>query len=304
MKAIKRRRLTVQNIQQITNAMNLVATSKLQKAKSRLAKAAALTQATFDIVHNVLHNSDVLEVPLIAPRRNVKKIAYVLITSNKGLCGGYNLQICRELLSHATKKGKDFMVITIGTKGRDYLARRNYEVEEATLNGISFESAAALAKLLMEKYASGEVDEIYLAYTRFLTVLTQEPIIKPVLPLSPGFLRRVVGRELEEGERWENLGFFKKPEAAQTHDLAQAEYEPGLEAVIDSAIPWFLNMYLFAAFASSNLCEEASRMTSMDSATTSAGDIIDKLTLQFNRRRQSIITQEITEIVSGANALN
>jgi F-type H+-transporting ATPase subunit gamma len=111
-----------------------------------------------------------------------------------------------------------------------------------------------------------------------------------------------LGIDLSDSENWEDLGFFKRPEARQSTNL-QVEYDPGLEEVIAGVIPWYLGTYMNAAMASSVLCEQASRMTSMDSATNNASDIIEKLTLQFNRQRQSIITQEITEIVSGANAL-
>jgi len=306
MKAIKRRRLTVKNIQQITKAMNLVATSKLQRAKTNLADVAKPTKATFDIAYNTLSNEEALETSYVERRKEIKKIAYVLITSNRGLCGGYNSQVCKELVRYAKKKGKDFVIIPIGTKGRDYFRRRNGNlIEMPDSSGlVTFDEAAKLSKHIVELYDNGEVDEVFVVYTKFISVLNQEPVVKPVLPVSPDFLRRVIGEDIRDGEDWENLGFFKRPEdsVTQTADL-EVEYEPDLEAVLNSVIPWYLNMYMYAALASSNLCEEAARMTSMDSATNNAGDIIENLTLMFNRQRQSIITQEITEIVSGANAL-
>jgi len=306
MKAIKRRRLTVKNIQQITKAMNLVATSKLQRARTTLANVAKPAKATFDIAYNTLSNEDAREMPFVAHRDEVKKVAYVLITSNRGLCGGYNSQVCKELARYAKEKGKDFVIVPIGTKGRDYYRRRNGNlVEMPSSSGlVTFEEAANLSKLIVEMYDKGEVDEVYVVYTKFISVLNQEPVVKPVLPVSPDFLRRVIGEDIKDGETWEDLGFFKKPEASEKSGTRiEVEYEPGLEEVLKSVIPWYLNMYMYSALASSNLCEEAARMTSMDSATSNAGDIIEKLTLMFNRQRQSIITQEITEIVSGANAL-
>jgi F-type H+-transporting ATPase subunit gamma len=141
-------------------------------------------------------------------------------------------------------------------------------------------------------------------YTQFFTVLSLEPIVRKVLPLSPDYLRRVVGADLKEGEAWEDLGFFAKPEKKDSSAANQdVEFDSGLNEVLRNVIPWYLSMFVYAAMASSALCEQAARMTSMDSATKNAGDIIEKLTLMFNRQRQSIITQEITEIVSGANAL-
>ena len=306
MKAIKRRRLTVKNIQQITKAMNLVATSKLQRARTTLASVAKPTEATFDIAYNTLNNDDAMEMPFVAPRKNIKTTAYVLVTSNRGLCGGYNSQVCKELARHAKQNDKNHVIIPVGTKGRDYFRRRKGNIVEfsSTTGAVSFDDASALSKLVVEMYDKGEVDEVFIVYTKFISVLNQEPVIKPVLPVNAEFLRRVLGTDLRDGEEWEDLGFFKatKPSDKPTTRV-EVEYEPGLEEVLKSVIPWYLNMYMYAALASSNLCEEAARMTSMDSATNNAGDIIEKLTLMFNRQRQSIITQEITEIVSGANAL-
>ena len=306
MKAIKRRRLTVQNIQQITKAMNLVATSKLQRAKAKLASVAIPAAATFDIAYNTLSNNEAREMPYVKPRKELKTTAYVLITSNRGLCGGYNSQVCKELARHAKENGKPHIIIPVGTKGRDYYRRRKGNLVEFPTSGgaVSFDDAANLSKLIVELYDKGEVDEVFIVYTKFISVLTQEPVVKPVLPVSADFLRRVIGTDIREGETWEDMGFFKKPKALDNPaSRIEVEYEPGLEEVLTNVIPWYLNMYMYSALASSNLCEEASRMTSMDSATNNAGDIIEKLTLMFNRQRQSIITQEITEIVSGANAL-
>jgi len=299
MKAIRRRRSTVKNIQQITKAMNFVATAKLQRAKVKLAAAAKPARAAFDIAFNALSHDAASETPYVAPRE-VKTTAYVLITSNRGLCGGYNTQVCKELARHAVDNGKNFIIIPAGTKGRDYFRRRGGNLVESPASSGSFDDASKLSKLIVQMYDNKEVDEVFVVYTKFVSVLTQEPVVKPVLPVSAGFLRNILG----EGETWEDLGFFQKPTGETTpRPEVEIEYEPGLEEVLDGVVPWYMNMFIYAAMASANLCEEASRMVSMDSATNNAGEIIEKLTLMFNRQRQSIITQEITEIVSGANAL-
>ena len=308
MKAIKRRRLTVKNISQITKAMNLVATSKLQRAKSALAAVGKPVKAAFEMTHDTIKDVKLgdVDLPLLIPRRNILKTAYVLVTSNRGLCGGYNGNVCKELIKHAKANGKDAVIIPLGTKGRDYFRRRNRTlIELASIQETpNFADANTVAKGLCEMYENGEIDEVFIVYTKFVTVLSLEPVIRQVLPISPDYIRRIVGTDLKEGEVWEDLGFFKKPEPKpQGGTKVEMEYEPGLEEVIKSVVPWFLGMFIYAALASSTLCEQAARMTSMDSATKNAGDIIEKLTLMFNRQRQSIITQEITEIVSGANAL-
>jgi F-type H+-transporting ATPase subunit gamma len=305
MKAIKRRRLTVKNISQITKAMNLVATSKLQRARANKTAVGKPVQATFDIVYKTVCDEHALEMPFVVPRK-VKNTAYVLITSNRGLCGGYNSNVCKALAAHAKESDKNHIIIPMGTKGRDYFKRRNSNLIEVpqTSETPSFAEAKIAADRLVKMYEKNEIDEVYLVYTQFFTVLSLEPIVRKVLPLDPDYLRRVVGTDLKDGEKWEDLGFFPCPEAKPASALNQdVEFDSGIENVLRSVIPWYLSMYLYAAMASSALCEQAARMTSMDSATKNAGDIIEKLTLMFNRQRQSIITQEITEIVSGANAL-
>jgi len=305
MKAIKRRRLTVKNISQITKAMNLVATSKLQRARANKTAIGRPVQATFDIMYNTVRDENALKQPFVAPRE-VKKTAYVLITSNRGLCGGYNSNVCKTLASHVKTNDTDALIVPIGTKGRDYFKRRGGNLVDTPppSETPTFAEAKAVAEQLTKMYEDGEIDEVYLVYTQFFTVLSLEPIVRKVLPLDPEYLRRVVGLELDDGEEWEDLGFFQKPDPKPTSSLNQdVEFETGVEDVLRNVIPWYLSMYVYAAMASGALCEQAARMTSMDSATKNAGDIIEKLTLMFNRQRQSIITQEITEIVSGANAL-
>jgi len=303
MKAIKRRRLTVKNISQITKAMNLVATSKLQKARAALAAVNEPVRATFDIVYNTVSHPDALEHALMQQRK-VTKTAYVVITGNRGLCGGYNSNVCKEMMKHAKENGKNPVIIPVGTKGRDYLRRRGYNVlkNQLSTENTSFDDTHTLSNMLVEMYTKGEVDEVYVVYTKFVTVLNLEPIVRKVLPIDPEYLRRVVADNLKENETWEDLGFFPQPEAKPAANV-EIEFEPNLADVLASVLPWYLGMFMYGAITSSTLCEQAARMTSMDSSTKNAHEIIDKLTLQYNRQRQSIITQEITEIVSGANAL-
>ena len=318
MKAIKRRRVTVKNISQITKAMNLVATSKLQRARAALAAVGKPVQATFDIVYNTVSDVDPMamenfERPFVSTTNKPgKNAAYVLITSNRGLCGGYNSAVCKALMQHAKANGINPIIIPLGTKGRDYFKRRNANLREFSMpsDTPTFADAKVVADELVSMYETRNedktwmIDEVYMVYTQFRTVLNLEPIIRKVLPIDPAYLRRVVGADLKDGEEWEDLGFFPRPEAKPSSELKlEIEYEPGLDEVLRSVVPWYLCMFIHAALASSALCEQAARMTSMDSATKNAGDIIEKLTLMFNRQRQSIITQEITEIVSGANAL-
>jgi len=304
MKAIKRRRLTVKNISQITKAMNLVATSKLQRARNALAAVSEPVCATFDIVYNTVSHPDALEHPLMQPRTQIRNTAYVIISANRGLCGGYNSNVCKELIKHAKEHGKNPIIIPLGTKGRDYLRRRSYNVMDfmRISDTVSYDDANTISDLLVSMYTKGEVDEVYVVYTKFATVLNLMPIVRKVLPIDPAYLRRVVADNLNNDEAWEDLGFFPRPESKPSVN-SEIEFEPNLKEVLANVVPWYLSMFMYAAMTSAILCEHAARMTSMDSSTKNAAEIIDKLTLQFNRQRQSIITQEITEIVSGANAL-
>jgi F-type H+-transporting ATPase subunit gamma len=323
MKAIKRRRSTVKNISQITKAMNLVATSKLQRARANLAAVGKPVQATLEVIYNTVGDVDAVAMeafdrPFILSNNSktddkAKNVAYIIISGNRGLCGGYNSSVCKELVKHAkANEIKNPLIIPLGTKGRDYFKRRNSNLHEmpAPSEPPTFAEAKSVADQIVSMYetkvdGSWMIDEVYLVYTQFRTILNLEPIVRKVMPLDPDYLRRVVGTELRDGEEWEDVGFFPRPESKPTAlHKQEIEYEPGLEEVLRSVVPWYLCMFIHAALASSALCEQAARMTSMDSATKNAGEIIDKLTLLFNRQRQSIITQEITEIVSGANALN
>jgi F-type H+-transporting ATPase subunit gamma len=202
MKAIKRRRLTVKNISQITKAMNLVATSKLQRARANKTAIGRPVQATFDIVYNTVKDENVLEQPFVKPRE-VKNTAYVLITSNRGLCGGYNSNVCKALAAHAKQTDANAVIIPVGTKGRDYFKRRNGNLIETPppSETPNFSEAKAVADRLVNMYEAGEIDEVYLVYTQFFTVLALEPIVRKVLPLDPEYLRR-------NGKIW---AFFPAP---------------------------------------------------------------------------------------------
>jgi F-type H+-transporting ATPase subunit gamma len=308
MKAIKRRRSTVKNISQITKAMNLVATSKLQRSRNNLKNVGTAAQAALELMGDALAdvtaNRD--EVNFVTPRKNISKTGYILITSNRGLCGGYNSNVCKELARHVKQTGKNPLLFPLGKKGREYFRRREFEtLDVGTLHEVPvFEEAHKLALQLAHLYETGEIDEVYIVYTKFITVLALEPIVRKLLPLDISFLRQITGKNMKSGEEWDDLGFFKNPHRTErVPSFNEGEYDPGSETIIDSMVPWYLSVFIYAAMACSALCEQAAVMTSMDSATKNAGDIIEKLTLMFNRQRQSSITQEITEIVSSASAL-
>jgi F-type H+-transporting ATPase subunit gamma len=277
MKIIKRRISSVNSTKQIMKAMDLVATSKLQKAKSRMLAIRPMFVEIKQMMDHLMTREGAEDSLFLEPRE-VKTTAYVLITSDRGLCGGYNANISKEAYSHMD--GKQEKLITVGVKGWEYFTRRRKSVIKRHI-GISetapFEAAREIGEYLAELYAAREIDEAFVAYTHFDSILTHEPRVEQILPIVP-------------------------PEKAKKPYFSMI-YEPDINIFLDKAVPMYLNTFIHGAMVEAAACEQAARMTSMDTATHNAEDIIDDLTLMYNRNRQSMITQEINEIVGGANAL-
>jgi F-type H+-transporting ATPase subunit gamma len=281
MKAIKRRIASVNSTQQIMKAMNLVAASKLQKAKVQLSTIRSLYDG-IRLMMEGIHSCPEVGESVYFQQRKVENAAYLVITGDRGLCGGYNLNMGKEALallnSHADVQEK---IIVVGSKGNDYFRRRGKNIVKkftSMTESVSFEDAESIGKLLFDMYVSGEADEIYIAYTHFESILSHQPRVIRVLPLGgePG---------------------------GEAPAAAEMIYDPDVHGFLDYAVPMYLSTVIYGAMVESNVCEQASRMTSMDAAARNAEEIIDDLTLVYNRKRQGAITQEITEIVSGANAI-
>jgi len=282
MKAIKKRISSVNSTKKIMKAMNLVAASKLQKAKARLEDIRPMYNDVKKVMDNIKAGaSDEMNVPF-ADDREVKNVLYIVLTSDRGLCGSFNATVSKEALAYVEAlKDKNAKIIAIGSKGWDYFRRRGKEIVhryESASEASSFADAEAIGKIAADMYSSEEVDEVYIVYTHFQSVLTHIPYIERLLPLR------------------------MKPSEDYDKSTQIMSYDPDINTFIKHAVPTYLSITIFGAMMESAVCEQASRMTSMDSATRNAEDIIDNLTLEFNRKRQSMITQEITEIVSGANA--
>ena len=281
MKQIKRRITSVSSTKQIMKAMDLVAASKLQKAKARLDVVRPLYQDIRGIMDDIQAGQGTEDNAFIK-KRAVKNIAYVVITSDRGLCGGYNLNVSKEALAFMNANDAPEKIISIGSKGNDFFRRRGKNVIHRI--GCSTETAFYLdaeqiGALLVKMYLMGEVDEVYVVYTHFETILAHVPTVFRLLPVGSG--------QPQDGKT--------KPD----HVI----YDPDANTFMTYAVPMYMKLFLYGAMIESVVCEQASRMTSMDAATRNAEEIIDDLTLVYNRKRQGAITQEITEIVSGANAL-
>ncbi len=283
MRDIKRRIKSVKSTQQITKAMNLVAASKLQKAKLRQQQTKPYFNQTQRVIASIVNNSKGIKHPFLMEREG-KKAVVITLTSDRGLCGGYNSNISKEVYSFVGKR-EEVSLVTVGTKGRDYFKRRNVSIIESIM-GISenphYADAAKIGQIVLDLYTKGEIDEVYLGYTEFESTISHIPKLTKVLPVDTS--------EFEEVTKEKT-----------SHSLMR--YEPGEEEVLNFLIPKYINTVIYGALVESATCEQAARMTSMDSATDNADGMISNLNLVYNRARQGAITQEINEIVSGANAL-
>ena len=275
MRGIKRRIRSVNSTQQITRAMNMVAASKLQRARGKLESLRPFVEETIRITNDVSAFISDKDNPYFK-RRPANNTLIIVISADRGLCGGYNVNVCKEAFALVEEKTREHL-ITVGTKARDYFRRRQKNIIR-TYQGISelpfYEDASDVGLLAVELYDSGEVDEVYLVYTEFHSVVSFQPKTVKLLPLSadPG-----------------RGGYF--------------DFEPNEEALLVFLAPRYVSTVVYGAMCESAACEEGARMTSMDSATKNSTELIDKFTLQYNRARQDAITQELTEIISGANAI-
>jgi F-type H+-transporting ATPase subunit gamma len=280
MKAIKRRIVSVRNTQQIMKAMNLVAASKLQKSKTRLEGVRPLfTQAGDFLTQGI---ADPPDHPYFSAPKGSIRTAYVVVAGTRGLCGSYNANVLKEAFAHM--ETREERIIVLGPKAKDYFVRRGKQLigSHPGPENMTYRDVGAIASQLNELFLSADeasrVDEIYVVYTQFESILSHMPRVQRILPIS--------------ATKGSTAG--SRPEIV---------YEPDIRTFLKNAVPLYMAQFLYGAMMESAVCEQAARMTSMDSASRNAGEIIDDLTLEFNRKRQGAITQEISEIVGGANAL-
>lgn len=282
MRDIKRRKSSVQSTQQITKAMKLVSTVKLQRAKGRAEKSKTYFSCMYDTVASMLSKAGTVNHPFLMAGESTKK-AVIVITANRGLAGGYNSNIVK-LIKNSDFKKEDLLLYTIGTKGRDALARLGYTIVadySEVIDEPMYSDAMEISKKLLEEFAAGRIGEIYVAYTGFKNTVTHVPTLLKLLPVKV------------EDDR------------PQSEDhQAVMEFEPECEEAIDLIIPKYITSLIYGALIESVASENGARMQAMDSATSNADDMISKLSLLYNRARQSSITQELTEIIAGAEAIS
>jgi F-type H+-transporting ATPase subunit gamma len=276
---IRRRIRSVKNIQQITKAMKMVAAARLRRAQERAISSRPYTDKIREVLASVAGGLGDITHPLLEVRQ-VNRVGYLVMAADKGLCGAYNSNVLKEAMSHVRKQ-ENPLLFTVGRKSRDYFKRRGYSIERE-MSGFSerptYEHAHTLAKTVVEIYTEGQVDELYLVYTRFISPVQQEPVTIQLLPIAS--------------------------EDVQGNAPQQAYiFEPSAEDVLSLLLPQYLETVLNGALIQASASELGSRMAAMGNATDNAQELIGKLTLSYNKVRQANITRELAEIVGGAEAL-
>jgi F-type H+-transporting ATPase subunit gamma len=284
MRDIKRRKQSIQSTGQITKAMKLVSTVKLQKSKNKAEETKPYFRHMYAAMSEILAKSGNIDHPFLKGDPSKKK-GIIVISSNRGLAGGYNSNIVKLVMSSGVSK-EDCVIYAVGKKGKDVLARRGYEIAEdysEVMGGPVFNDAILIGRKVVQDFNDGKIGEIYLAYTDFKNTVSHIPTFSQLLPVK----RTEAVEEESENDK-----------------LLFMNYEPEAEEALSMIIPLYINSMIYGGLMQAFASENGARMQAMDSATNNATEMISDLTLKFNRARQSAITQEITEIVGGANAIS
>ena len=284
MKEIKRRRGSIQSTRQITKAMQLVSTVKLQKTRTKAEEAKPYFSLMYDTMFSILSRSNNMSHRFVkASNEKEGKKAIIVISSNRGLAGGYNNNIARLVETSFSKE--EALIYAIGKKAKDTLERRGYEIlgeyNEVILDPM-YQDAVDITKKLLSDYEEGKISEIYVVYTHFKNTVVHIPTLKKLLPIS-----------LDEAEK----------EEGKEKSTLLMNYAPNEEEVLEAIVPKYISAIIYGSLQQAIASENGARMNAMENATNNADELIDKLLLRYNRARQGAITQELTEIVAGANAI-
>lgn len=283
MRDIQRRKSSIQSTGQITKAMKLVATVRLQKARGNAENSKPYFEHMYKSVKSMLARSGNINHRYLKAGESSKK-AVIVITSNRGLAGGYNSNVVKLLTNNEEFGADNVIVYNIGKKGKELLGRKNYDIREDfsdIINEPIYRDAMDVSKKVLEDFTNGEFGELYIAYTMFKNTVSHVPTLIKLLPVS------AEDEELEENEK-----------------LTIMNYEPEAEEALDIIIPKYVSSLIYGALIEAVASENGARMQAMDSATSNAEDMLADLSLMYNRARQGSITQELTEIIAGAEAIS
>jgi F-type H+-transporting ATPase subunit gamma len=282
---IRRRIKGVQNTQQITKAMKMVAAAKLRRAQENIINARPYARQIAVMLSHLVTDEDFAGNPFIAQREE-RDIAVVVVTSDRGLCGAFNTNIIKEAVRYMDeelKKNSSAYMYCVGKKSFDYFDKRGYKLTGKNIglfSGLKYEAALNISNEIIKKYLDGTFDKVLIIYNEFKSIIQQKIVIEQFLPVP-----------------------VIKPSAEERKNRPNYIYEPDQKAIFDYLLPKHLKAQMWRILLESNAAELGARMTSMDNATTNAKELIRTLQLKYNKERQAAITKEILEIVSGANAL-
>jgi F-type H+-transporting ATPase subunit gamma len=284
---IKKRIKAVENTQKITKAMKMVSAAKLRKVQNRMLDLRPYADKMRDVLMSLAKGADRESHPLLAFRQR-KTVEVVVVTSDRGLCGAFNtniLKAAQKNIDEHKKNGFEVSISTVGKKARDYFRRRGITTRKSWTGisgNVSFASAQEIANDVKDNFINGTIDEVTVVYNAFKSMVAQTVTVAQLLPLAP----------IEE----------EKEGPAETA-AANFIYEPSMEAIFDRLIPRNVDIQIYRALLESSAAEEAARMSAMENATKSCSEMVDRLTLQFNKARQAAITGELMDIVGGVEAL-
>jgi F-type H+-transporting ATPase subunit gamma len=278
---IKRRIRSVTSTEHITSAMKLVSAGKLRKAKAIYEKTNANSHYITNTIREMFNSNQEIPQEYLEGNREIKTTCYIICTSSRGLCGGFNSNILKEAQREIDADWEKPVIVAIGSKGKEYFEKRGFEIHSSYLSppeSISFLETKELSAPILEMYRNKEIDEVVLIYTAFISSLEQEVRTETLLPFAV-----------------ENDPDFERA-------YNQMEYEPSVEEVFNYPVPKYVETMIYSAVVESATCEHAARRMAMENATDNAREMLDNLNLTYNRARQSAITDEIIEIVAGSEA--
>ena len=310
-KEISRRIKSVSSTKKITKAMEMVAAAKMRRSVEAVLKTRTYANLSWETVSHLADLAEKNEEsrhPLLYPRAAVKRVAVVLITSNRGMCGGYNSAVIAKAEASVRKHAVPTDFIVVGRKGAA-VAFHGYEVaakfEKSDLL-TDINEISPLAKLIVDSYESGQYDKVFVAYTDFISQAKQVPRVKQLLPIQVGQEEKylgIIGEDSPAAVSQELISRKEKKHLGINGAIFEYKFEPDARTVLDKMIPRLIKTQLFQAYLEASASEHSARMTAMHQATSAAGDMVAEMTLFYNKARQAGITAEIAEISAGANAL-
>ena len=281
LREIKRRITSVQNTEQITKAMKMVATSRLRRAQDAILASRPYAHKMLEVLSSLALRTNPQAHPLLHTREP-EKVDLIVVTSDRGLCGAFNSNIIRQAERFMRERPHwEFTLHLVGRKANDYFKRRDYNIRKVSLNilsDISFPHAIAVGDDVVENYLSGEFDQVYMVYNEFKSAMQQTVVVEQLLPIKP-------------------------MDISEDYYPVEYTFEPSEDVLLEQLLPRHINVQVYRVFLESVASEHGARMTAMESASKNAGEMIDELTLIYNRTRQAAITTELIEVVSGKEAM-